>query len=59
MIPKYLIIMQTGIALNEISTIGFQAHHFVGLILLGVLALIPTFLAKKYMPLNSETKSSQ
>ena len=47
MMPMNFILIQTGQTLKEIETIGIKPHHFVTLLILGVVALIPTFLGKK------------
>lgn len=48
MMPMNFILIQTGQTLKEIETIGIQTHHFITLFCLGMLALIPTFIGKKY-----------
>jgi uncharacterized membrane protein YdjX (TVP38/TMEM64 family) len=48
MMPMNFILIQTGQTLKEIESIGIQTHHFITLFILGLIALIPTFLTKKY-----------
>jgi hypothetical protein len=46
--PNNFILIQTGLTLKEIDKIGMSTSNFVTLLFLGFLALIPTFLKKKY-----------
>ena len=48
MMPMNFILIQTGQTLKEIETIGIKPHHFVTLFILGILALVPTFIGRKY-----------
>ena len=48
MMPMNFILIETGQTLLEIETIGIKPHHFITLLILGVLSLIPTFIGKKY-----------
>jgi len=40
--------MQTGLTLSAIDKIGLSPTNFLTLFFLGILALIPTFISKKY-----------
>ncbi len=46
--PNNFILIQTGLTLNEIDKIGVSPKAFVSLLALGFLALIPTFISKRY-----------
>lgn len=48
LMPNNFILIQTGLTLKEIDKIGMSTSNFVTLLFLGFLALIPTFLKKKY-----------
>lgn len=46
--PNNFILIQTGLTLKEIDKIGVSPKAFVSLLALGFLALIPTFISKRY-----------
>ena len=49
MMPMNFILVETGKTLQEIESIGsIQSQHLTTLLGLGVLALIPTFIGKRY-----------
>lgn len=53
------ILMQTGQTLKEIESIGIKTHHFITLLVLGVVALVPTFIGKKYEHKFEDQNESQ
>jgi uncharacterized membrane protein YdjX (TVP38/TMEM64 family) len=48
LMPNNFILMQTGLTLSEIDKIGMSTQNILTLFFLGILALIPTFISKKY-----------
>jgi uncharacterized membrane protein YdjX (TVP38/TMEM64 family) len=48
LMPNNFILIQTGLTLKEIDKIGVSPKVFISLMALGFLALIPTFISKKY-----------
>jgi len=48
LMPNNFILTKTGLTLKEIESIGMGPQNFITLIVLGFLALIPTFFSKKY-----------
>lgn len=48
LMPNNFILIQTGLTLKEIDKIGVSPKVFVMLLGLGFLALIPTFISKRY-----------
>lgn len=46
LMPNNFILIQTGLTLKEIDKIGMSPKNFVTLLLLGFLALVPTFVTK-------------
>jgi hypothetical protein len=44
--PNNFILIQTGLTLKEIDKIGMSSKNFITLLILGFLALIPTFISK-------------
>ena len=47
MIPNNLILLQTGMTLKDIESIGFNLKHFIALMVLGFLSLLPTLFKGK------------
>lgn len=59
LIPNNLILIQTGMTLKEIDSIGFNPKHFVVLMVLGFLSLVPTFMKKKLQDIDSKSSKTK
>lgn len=58
LIPNNFILLQTGMTLKEIETIGLNFKHFMILIALGFFSLLPTLFKKKLEKLDKQSYES-
>lgn len=55
LIPNNFILLQTGMTLKEIETIGLNFKHLLVLMALGFFSLLPTLFKKKLEKLDEKT----